>query len=93
MKVAGFQAVVRWHWSQAAVVGMWPLFLPVAVEPLWQVAHEPAVTELWLNVAGFHPVVRWQLSHAAVVGTWELFLPVAVEPLWQVAHEPAVTEL
>ena len=44
VKLAGFQAVVRWHWSQAAVVGMWPLFLPVAVEPLWHVAHEPGVT-------------------------------------------------
>ena len=44
MKVAGFHAVVRWQLSQAAVVGMWPLFLPVAVEPLWQVAQLPGVT-------------------------------------------------
>ena len=58
MKVAGFQAVVRWHWSQAAVVGMWPEFLPVADEPLWQVAQLPGVTPVWLKVAGFQAVVR-----------------------------------
>jgi hypothetical protein len=44
LKVAGFQAVVRWHASHACVVGTWAAFLPVAVEPLWQVAHEPGVT-------------------------------------------------
>ena len=81
MKLAGFHAVVRWHWSQTAVVGIWPLFFPVAVEPLWHVAHEPAVTEPWLKLAGFHAVVRWHWSQAAVVGMWPLFLPVAVDPL------------
>jgi hypothetical protein len=34
LKVAGVQAVVLWHVSQAAVVGMWLVGLPVAVVPL-----------------------------------------------------------
>ncbi len=42
LKVAGIQAVVRWHWSQLAVVGRWLAGLPVAVEPLWQVEQLPA---------------------------------------------------
>ena len=60
---------------------------------MWQVAHEPGVTPLWLKVAGIQAVVRWQVSHEAVVCTCLLGLPVAVVPLWQVAHEPGVTPL
>ena len=57
------------------------MFLPVAVEPLWHVAHEPAVTELWLKVAGFHARFVWQVSQACEVGTWAALLPVAAVPL------------
>src|SRR5215468_10433949 len=61
-------AVEVWHESQTSVVGTWPLAgLPVALVPLWHVAHEPGATLAWLNVAGFHAVVRWQVSHCAVV--------------------------
>jgi hypothetical protein len=91
VKVAGFHAVVLWHPSQACVVGTWAAGLPVAVEPLWQVAHEPGVTPACVKVAGFQAAVRWHASQACVVGTWAAGLPVAVEPLWQVAHEPGVT--
>ena len=34
-----------WQSSQAAVVGMWLADLPVAVTPLWQLAHEPITAE------------------------------------------------
>ncbi len=34
LKVAGFQAVVRWQTSHAWVVGTWVAVLPVAVVPL-----------------------------------------------------------
>jgi hypothetical protein len=40
------------------VVCKWVAGLPVAVLPLWQVAHEPGVTLVWLNVAGIQAVVR-----------------------------------
>ena len=86
LNVAGVHAVVRWHWSHAAVVGRWFDGLPVAVLPLWQVEQVPAATPEWLNVAGVHAVVRWHWSHAAVVGTWFVGLPVAVLPLWQVSR-------
>jgi hypothetical protein len=49
---------VRWHESQAAVVGICPDGLPVAVVPLWQVAQVPGAIPVWLKVAGVHPVVR-----------------------------------
>jgi hypothetical protein len=57
LKVAGVHALVFWQVSHEAVVGMWPLGLPLAVLPLWQVEQVPAATELWLNVAGVHAVV------------------------------------
>jgi len=81
LKVAGFQAVVRWQVSHDAVVGMWDAGLPVAVLPLWQVMHVPGVMPAWLKVAGRHALVLWQESHDAVVGMWDAGLPVAVEPL------------
>jgi hypothetical protein len=34
LKLAGSQAVVRWQLSHEAVVGIWPLGLPLAVLPL-----------------------------------------------------------
>jgi hypothetical protein len=80
-----------WQASHARVVTKWPDGLPVAVEPLWQVAQLPGVTELWLKVAGNHAVVLWQLSQEAVVGTCPLGLPVAVDPLWQVEQVPGAT--
>ena len=56
------QVVVRWHASQLCVFGTWPDGLPFAVVPLWQVAHVPGATPVWLNVAGVQAGVRW---HAA----------------------------
>lgn len=41
---------------------------PVAVDPLWQVAHVPGATPVWLNVAGSQAVVLWQVSQDALVG-------------------------
>ena len=67
--------------SHEAVVGRCVAGLPLAVDPLWQVAHVPGATPVWLNVAGFHAVVRWQVSHAAVVGMCVAGLPLAAEPL------------
>ena len=80
--------MVVWQLSHARVVTKCPVDLPVAVEPLWQVAQVPGAIELWLKVAGSHAVVLWQESHEAVVGMWVLGLPVAVLPLWQVEQVP-----
>ena len=44
LKVAGNHALVLWQESHEAVVGMWALGLPVAVEPLWQVEQVPGAT-------------------------------------------------
>ena len=61
---------MRWQLSHAAVVGIWFAGLPRAVAPLWQVAHEPGTTPVWLNVAPVKLVVLlWHVSHAAVVAT------------------------
>ncbi|MBS0330831.1 MAG: hypothetical protein JSR30_13320 [Proteobacteria bacterium] len=59
--------------------------------PLWQVAHVPGATPLWLKAAGFQATVLWQVSQDAVVGICVLGLPVAVLPLWQLAQLPGVT--
>ncbi|MFH1819749.1 MAG: hypothetical protein ABIK08_08855 [Pseudomonadota bacterium] len=50
-------AVVLWHESHEAVVGIWVAGLPVAVVPLWQVAHVPGATPVWLKVAGAQALV------------------------------------
>jgi len=59
--------VLRWQFSQAVVVGRWLDGLPVAVVPLWQVAH-PDVIPVWSMRAPANVVVeRWQVSHGADV--------------------------
>jgi len=58
-----------WQTSQDWVVGIWLGVLPVAVDPLWQVAQVPGATPVWLKVAGIQARVLWQASQAAVVGT------------------------
>jgi hypothetical protein len=84
--------VPLWQLSQDANVGKWLPVLPLAVVPLWQVAHEPGAIPVWLNVAPANELkFLWQLSHEAVVWTWFAVFPVALLPLWQVAHEPGVT--
>ena len=60
---------------------MWLEGLPLAVVPLWHVAHVPGATPVWFIVAGVQPVVLWQVSHDEVVATWPEGLPFAVEPL------------
>jgi hypothetical protein len=81
VKVAGVQAVVLWHVSQEAVVGIWPLGLPIAMVPLWQVAQVPGATPVCVKVAGVQAVVLWHVSQEAVVGIWPFGLPVAMAPL------------
>jgi len=81
LKVAGVQTLVLWQVSHACVVGIWPLGLPVAIVPLWQVEQVPGATPVWLKVAGVQALVLWQVSHAAVVGRCVADLPVAVVPL------------
>ena len=44
LKAAGFQALVLWQESHAAVVGIWLVGLPEAVLPLWQVEQAPGAT-------------------------------------------------
>ena len=88
----GAKAVVfEWQVSHCEVVGMCPEFLPVAVAPLWQVEHLPAIVASCGKLAGLHSRVVWQLSQDAVVATWFAGLPVARLPLWQVAQVPAMT--
>ena len=55
--------------------------MPVAVVPLWQVAHVPGAMPVWFMVAGFQPAVLWQLSQVCVVRMWLADLPVARVPL------------
>ena len=57
LKVAGVQAVVLWQVSQACVVGMCEVGLPLAVVPLWQVEQAPGATPAWLKAAGFQATV------------------------------------
>ena len=61
--------------------------LPVALVPLWQLAHDP-VTAAWSNVAGTQASVEWQSAHCALVAMWAAGLPVADVPLWQDVHVP-----
>jgi hypothetical protein len=63
----------------------------VALVPLWQVAHVPGVTPVWLNVAGLHAVVRWQTSHCCVVTMCVAGFTsiLAKPPPWQLEHVPA----
>jgi len=80
-----------WQASQAREVTKWPVDLPVALVPLWQLAQLPGATPVWLKVAGSHAVVRWQVSQDAVVMMWVAGLPFALVPLWQVAQVPGAT--
>jgi len=46
-----------WHEPQLAVVATCELFLPVAVEPLWQLAQLVAAVKIaWLTLAPAHEV-------------------------------------
>ena len=58
---AGFQALVVWQSSQLLPLVMWPLFLPVAAVPLWQLA-QGAVTVLWSKLTADQLLVVWQSS-------------------------------
>ncbi|HHJ12917.1 MAG TPA: hypothetical protein ENJ79_05225 [Gammaproteobacteria bacterium] len=55
-------------------------FLPVAVEPLWQLAQLP-LTLAWLKVAPPQPLVVWQSSQVLLEAMWLAGLPVAMLPL------------
>lgn len=86
----------RWQLSQAApeLTGMCWALLPVARDPLWQVAHVPATTAAWSKpVAGSQAVVLWQLSQDAVVWMWLDVLPLVMALLWQFEQVPACTAL
>ena len=88
--LAGLQAVVRWQSSHIVLVEMCVADLPVAVVPLWQLAHVPVTLE-WLKVAGVHAVVWWQVPHSAEVWMWVAGLPVALVPLWQLEQVPVTS--
>jgi len=72
-----------WQVPQFAVVGIWLLFLPVALLLLWQLEQLVALVKvLWSALAPVQIVVDlWQLSQLAVVERWLAVLPVAVVPL------------
>jgi hypothetical protein len=70
LNFAGVQALVLWQVSHAAVVGMWPLGLPLERLPLWQVAHEPGATPVWSKRAPLNVVVLWQVLQDCLVGMW-----------------------
>ena len=57
-----------WQVPQFAVVGIWLLFLPVALVPLWQLVQVVAVVNvLWSTFAPLQVVVvLWQLSQLPV---------------------------
>jgi hypothetical protein len=90
LNVLGVHAVVVWQWLQSKLFtgnAMWPVFVPVAVVPLWHDAQLP-VMPVWLNAAGVHARVEWQALHSCVVGIWLVGLPVAATPLWQLVQVP-----
>jgi hypothetical protein len=64
----GVQPVTLWQVPHVAVVGIWLGALPVAVDPLWQVAQLVAtVNVLWSTFAPAQlAVVLWQLSQLPV---------------------------
>lgn len=64
--------------------------LPVAVDPLWQLAQVPLTAE-WSKWTVVQFVVVWQVSHDPVVAIWVAPLPVADLPLWQLAQVPVTT--
>ena len=64
--------------------------LPIAVVPLWHVAH-PEVTAGCTNLAPRNDEVDvWQVSQAAAVTTCVADLPVASLPLWQVEQPDVI---
>jgi hypothetical protein len=69
-----------WHSSQGRVVTKWFAGLPVALVPLWQLAHDPVTAE-WSNVAGTQARVEWQSPHWAFVAMCAEGFPVATVPL------------
>ena len=85
--------VLVWHWSQAAVVAMWPLaglvtttVLPAKLFPVsWQLAHAAPATCVWSIVQLAKPpgtvVLAWQLEHSALVTMWFAGLPMTVARL------------
>ena len=84
---AGFHAVVTWQDSQLRVEDRCTACLPVALVPLWQLAHSLTMP-VCVNDAGFHVAVPWQAPHSAAVAMCVACLPVAVVPLWQDEHVP-----
>ena len=95
-KYAGIQLLVPalWQLSQLGMLtpvsnwfGMWLDVRPLAIVPLWQVAHWAVTTCcVWFQVDGVHAFTVWQAMQFAVVGRWLAFLPLAVLPLWQLAQ-------
>ena len=77
---AGFHAVVTWQDSQLRVEDRCAACLPVALVPLWQLAHSLTMP-VCVNDAGFHVAVPWQAPHSAAVAICVACLPVAVVPL------------
>ncbi|TFH69296.1 hypothetical protein E3W66_05110 [Gammaproteobacteria bacterium LSUCC0057] len=76
-----------WQSSQLLLLLMWPLFLPVAAIPLWQLAQLPVTAE-WSNTAPSQLLVVWQSSQLLPLAIWLGDLPSATVPLWQLAQVP-----
>ena len=74
------------------MVGIWPVGLPLALLPLWQIVQfSPLLPEiftlLWLNEVGTHQAVEWQVSQPLPpTGMCLAVTPLALTPLWQSAH-------
>jgi uncharacterized membrane protein YpjA len=66
--------------------------LPVAVEPLWQLAQPTVTVTLACNLAGsqFGYAALWQVEQLSEVETCFEDLPVAVVPLWQLKQSVTV---
>ena len=64
--------------------------LPMAVEPLWQLA-QPLVMPVWfILLPAKVAVLLWQVSQATLVAMCLADLPTAVVPLWQLAQPLAM---
>ena len=77
---------MRWQSSHGCVVRKWVGVFPLAVTPLWQLAHGPETLVWSMRAPAKVTVLLWQVSHGAVVAICVRGLPSAITPLWQVAQ-------
>ncbi len=62
---------MRWQSPHSSEVTTWPLFLPVACTPLWQMMQKPDTASgicVWSTaLGGFQLITVWQDSHVSLV--------------------------